>query len=72
MTNSEKKIMQYFRQYHVSANEMLFFNTGLTNSSTSTFQLAMASLIRSGLVNRERRRNAYSLTDDGYAASMSA
>ena len=39
---------------------------------SSKFVAAMSSLIESGLVTRERHRNAYSLTDNGYAASRSA
>jgi len=72
MTKAEKDILRYFRNYHVGANEMLFFNTNPANATTSSFTMAMASLIDSGLVNRERRRNAYSLTDDGYEASRCA
>lgn len=72
MTESERKIMRYFRQYRIGANEMLFFNTNLANSTSPKFHSAMESLIRSGLVVRERRKNAYSLTEDGFAASQSA
>jgi predicted transcriptional regulator len=72
MTDAEKQIMRYFRQYHIGANEMLFFNTNLANSASPKFNSAMESLIRSGLVVRERRKNAYSLTEHGFAASHSA
>jgi hypothetical protein len=51
---------------------MLFFNTSLANANSPKFQLAMTSLIRSGLVVKERRRNAYSLTFEGFVASQSA
>ena len=72
MTKAEKDIMRHFRQYRIGRNEMLFFNTNLANSDSPKFQFAMASLIRSGLVIKERRRNAYSLTFDGFMASLSA
>jgi hypothetical protein len=72
MTKSEKNIMRQFRQYRVGANEMLFFNVSVSNSHAPDFQSAMRSLIRNGLVVEERRRHAYSLTSDGYAASLSA
>jgi hypothetical protein len=72
MTEAEKQIMRYFRQYRIGANEMLFFNTNPANATSPKFQLAMDSLIRGGFVVRERRRNAYSLTDAGFTKSMSA
>jgi hypothetical protein len=72
MTEAERQIMRHFRQYHVRANEMLFFNTNPANAASPKFQSAMESLIRNGLVVRERRRNAYSLTDAGFTRSMSA
>jgi hypothetical protein len=72
MTDSERKIMRYFRQYRIGANEMLFFHSNLANTGSPRFQSAMESLIRNGLVVRERRKNAYSLTEDGFAASQSA
>jgi predicted transcriptional regulator len=71
MTEAEKQIMRYFRQYRIGANEMLFFNTNVSNSASPKFQSAMDSLIRNGLVVRERRKNAYSLTEDGFAALQS-
>jgi hypothetical protein len=72
VTKAEQDIMRHFRQYHVGVNEMLFFNTASAQSNSPRFQLAMASLIRSGLVIRERRRHAYSLTDSGFVASLLA
>jgi hypothetical protein len=72
MTDAERQILRYFKKYRIGANEMLFFNTSVTNTSSSKFNSAMDSLIRNGLVVRERRRNAYSLTDDGFAVSQSA
>jgi hypothetical protein len=72
MTDAERQIMRYFKKYRIGANEMLFFNANVANSGSSKFNSAMDSLIRSGLVVRERRRNAYSLTSDGFAVSQSA
>ena len=72
MTDSEMHIMRHFRQYRARTNEMLFFNTGLAKSHPPRFHVAMATLIRNGLVNAERPRDAYSLTDRGYDASLSA
>ena len=70
MTKAEQDIMRYFRQYRVGANEMLFFNMGFSNSESPAFSSAMASLISNGLVVQERRRHAYSLTFDGFVASL--
>jgi hypothetical protein len=72
MTEAERKIMRYFRQYRIGANEMLFFHNNVANPASPKFQSAMESLIRNGLVVRERRKNAYSLTENGFAASHSA
>ncbi len=71
MTRSETSILRYFRQYRIGANEMLFFNSGIVKSHPPEFRRAMASLIDNGLVVEERRRNAYSLTEEGYCASLS-
>jgi hypothetical protein len=71
MTQSEKDIMRHFRQYHIGVNEMLCFNTKLAKSNASEFQMAMTTLIRSGLVIKERRQHAYSLTAEGFVASLS-
>lgn len=71
MTKTEKDIMRQFRQYRIGINEMLCFNTSLSKGNSSDFQLAMSSLIRHGLVIPERRRHAYSLTAEGFAASQS-
>jgi hypothetical protein len=72
MTRSETEIMRYFRRFDVSAGEMLFFDTGPARANPSGFQNAMVSLIRQGLVVRERPKGAYSLTDSGYRASLTA
>ena len=71
MTKNEKDIMRHFRQYHIGVNEMLCFNTNLAKSHSTEFLVAMSSLIRHGLVVKERHRFAYSLTDEGFTASLS-
>ena len=71
MTKNEKDMMRHFRQYHIGVNEMLCFNTNLAKSNTTEFQVAMSSLIRNGLVVKERHRFAYSLTDEGFTTSLS-
>ena len=71
MNKNEKDIMRHFRQYHIGVNEMLCFNTKLAKSNASEFHLAISSLIRSGLVIEERRLHAYSLTPEGFVASLS-
>lgn len=72
MTHAETAIMRHFRNYRIGTNEMLFFNTASANSNPTRFKSAMASLIRDGLVVEERRKHAYSLTDRGFVASLSA
>ena len=72
MTHAEIAIMRHFRQYRIGINEMLFFNTTMANADSPRFNSAMAALIRGGLVVQERRRNAYSLTNLGFTASLSA
>ncbi len=72
MTQTERSILRHFRQYHIGVNEMLCFNTTMANSNSPKFQAAIASLIRNGLVVKERHRHAYSLTTHGFTQSMSA
>jgi hypothetical protein len=71
MTATETDILRHFRQYRIGAHEMLFFTAGLAKSHPPKFRSAMASLIEGGYVIEERRRNAYSLTELGYTASLS-
>jgi hypothetical protein len=71
MNNAEKAIMRQFRLYRIGVNEMLCFNAAVANANTAQFQSAIASLVRNGLVIKERRRNAFSLTAEGFAASQS-
>jgi hypothetical protein len=72
MTDSEAEIMRYFRRFDVGVGQMLFFDTGPAHADPARFHHAMGSLIRRGLVVQERRRGAYSLTQRGYRASLSA
>jgi hypothetical protein len=72
MTQTERDILRHFRQYHIGVNEMLCFNTTMSNSNSPKFQSAMTALIRGGMVVKERHRHAYSLTPEGFTLSMSA
>jgi hypothetical protein len=72
MSNVEVEIMRYFRRYDVGAGKVLFFDTGPAKAYPGQFQQAMASLVRQGLVVKERHHGAYSLTARGYRASLSA
>lgn len=69
MTSSEADIMRHFRRYLASEGEMVFFNKGVEKRPPS-FERAIASLIRDGLIIKERPQNAYSLTQRGYEASL--
>lgn len=71
MTKAEKDIMRHFRQYRIGVNEMLCFDTSGAKCRSGDFQTAITSLIRSGFVVAEQRRDAYSLTPQGFAASLS-
>ena len=72
MTQSETDILRMFRTYGVRPHEMLFLNAGLAKSHPQQFTRAMQSMVERGLVVKERRRDAYSLTTTGYRASLSA
>jgi hypothetical protein len=71
MTESETHIMRHFKLYGIRVNEMLCFNE-LANSQPARFHAAMASLVQRGFVVAERRRDAFSLTSQGYCASLTA
>lgn len=69
MTAGEHAILSIFRRYSVNANQMLFIHNGdTTKLSPPQFDSAMESLISSGLVGKDRRRNSYYLTSAGYEA----
>ena len=70
MTSPEIEIMHYFRRYGISAGQMLFFDTGPARNDPDRFSSAMGALIQRGLVVQERPMGAYSLTDQGYRASL--
>ncbi len=71
MTAAEIDILREFRRYSVAAHSMLFFNCSRTNPHSPQFKRAIISLLDQGLIARERRDNAYSLTRAGYSASLS-
>ena len=67
----EAKILQSFRTYGVKANEMLFFNGSAGKGQSPAFGRAMQAMVDRGLVLRDHRhREAYSLSDSGYRASL--
>jgi len=72
MSQAETDILLLFRRYQAKTSEMLFFSAGVANSQTPQFKRAMQSLIERGLVTKETRHDAYSLTRAGFQASMSA
>lgn len=72
MSDVEVEIMRYFRRYDVGVGKVLFFATGPAKAYPAQFGHAMASLVRRGMVVKERHRGAYSLTVRGYRASLSA
>jgi hypothetical protein len=72
MSQTETDILRLFRRYQAKSCEMLFFSAGVANSQTPQFKRAMQSLIERGLVTKETRHDAYSLTRAGFQASLSA
>jgi hypothetical protein len=66
MNSATMKVLGIFRRYRVGPGEMLFIHN-LDHAP----QLAMAKLISDGLVLKERAKNAYCLTDTGFAAVQS-
>ena len=71
MNQAETNILRQFRYYSIRPAEMLFFNSQSAKAHPQQFTQAMQSLVNRGMVVRERPRNAYSLTDLGYQASLS-
>lgn len=72
MTDAESDIMRQFRRYLVEEGQMLFLHAGGSRKHPAGFHRAIESLVRDGLLIRERHQNAYSLTQLGYQASRSA
>ena len=70
LNEAERGILQLFRNYGVTANQMLFVRAGFAQPETAEFTRGMQSMIRRGFVVAERRRGAYSLTPRGYRASL--
>jgi hypothetical protein len=68
---AEAEVLRLFRSYRVGVSEMLFFNHGAGKARPQRFTRAIEALIERGMVIRERHRDAYSLTQTGYNASLS-
>ena len=71
MTPAETNILIFFRRYGARPTQMLFFNPNDCKMSPAPFRTAMESLMRQGLVVKERPKLAYSLTRDGYDLAVS-
>jgi hypothetical protein len=71
MTPAEANILTFFRRYGARPTQMLFFNPNDCKMSPAPFRTAMESLMRRGLVIKERPKLAYSLTRGGYDLSLS-
>ncbi len=69
MTAAEAAIFAFFRRYQIGPCEMLFFNPCDCKLPEKHFDTAMQSLLRRGLVTKERPKAAYSLTQEGYDKS---
>jgi len=72
MTPSECSILACFRRFQAGPDEMLFLNPVDCKMQPTPFRNAMHSLIRQSLVVKERPKNAYSLTRNGYDRSIAA
>jgi hypothetical protein len=70
MSADESIILALFRQYKIGPEEMLFFNTGTCKLAGTPFRNAMQSLMTRGMVIKERPKEAYSLTRQGYRLSL--
>ena len=66
MSPSMLRVLAIFRRYRVGPGEMLFIHN-LDHGP----QVAMSKLISDGLVIKEGPRNAYCLTESGFAAMQS-
>jgi hypothetical protein len=72
MNANEFAILVYFRRYQIGPAEMLFFNPHDCKVPPRPFQAGMQSLMRRGMVVKERSNQAYSLTREGYDLSLTA
>jgi hypothetical protein len=70
MTASERSILECFRRFQAGPDEMLFMNPADCKMQPVPFRNAMLSLIRQSMVVKERPKAAYSLTRNGYDASL--
>ena len=66
MKQSTQDVFAIFRRYQVGPHQMLFIN-----NPPGGMRTALAGLISAGLILRERPKNAYCLTDLGYATMRS-
>jgi hypothetical protein len=70
MTGTELDILRLFRDYGVTAHQMLFFPAAFSKPESRKFTVAMQSMIERGLVVRERNHEAFSLTARGYREAL--
>jgi hypothetical protein len=71
MTVAEWNILLQFRLYQVRPAEILFVTARDCRVTGRTFGSAMRRLVERGLVVKEDAKEAYSLTQAGYAAARS-
>jgi len=64
MTDSERAVLNIFRNYQMRPNEMLC----LDNKIASRYRSAVKGMIDRGLLQEERRKDAYCLTTEGFQA----
>jgi hypothetical protein len=70
VTNPEADILRHFRRYLAHEGQMVFFQAGTARAHPPSFYHAIESLIRNGMLIKERHRDAYSLTKTGYQQSF--
>jgi DNA-binding IclR family transcriptional regulator len=70
LNGTERDILRLFRAYGVTAHQMLFFPAAFAKSESRKFTNSIQSMIECGLVVKERRHEAYSLTPRGYRESL--
>jgi hypothetical protein len=71
MNDSEKAVLRLFRTYEMEPYQILCLHGGFAKSHPREFSNAIRSLIERDLMVKERWRDAYSLTAQGYVASLS-
>jgi hypothetical protein len=68
MSNSETAVLAIFSRFRVGPYQMLFLNA----NTDAQLRAPLSHLIKSGLVEREKRQHAYHLTLAGYKAMRQA